>query len=38
MVMNFQELLMRFFWKGKEIELGIEDGPSKVVSSNNITN
>jgi hypothetical protein len=36
--LNFQEMFMRFFSKGKEIEhRGIQGKPSKVIISNNMT-
>ena len=37
--LNFQDLFMRFFSEGKEIELrGIQGKPSKVISSNSMEN
>jgi hypothetical protein len=38
MALNFQDLFMRFFLEGKEIELrGIQGKPSKVIISNSMT-
>jgi hypothetical protein len=38
MAFNFQDIIMRFSSEGKEIEFrGIQDNPSKVISSNNMT-
>jgi hypothetical protein len=38
MAFNFQDIFMRFSSEGKEIEFrGIQDNPSKVISSNNMT-
>ena len=36
---NFQELFMKFYAEGKEIELrGISGKPGKIISSNGMTN
>ena len=35
---NFQELFLKFFWEGKEVELrGIEQEPGNIINSNNMT-
>lgn len=35
---NFQELLLKSFWEGKEVELrGIEGKPRKIINSNSMT-
>jgi len=35
---NFQELFLKFFWEGKEVELmGIEGKPRKIINSNSMT-
>ena len=35
---NFEELFLKFFWEGKEVELiGIEGKPGKIINSNSVT-
>ena len=36
---NFQELFLKFFWEGKEVELrGIEGKPGNIIISTSMTN